>query len=279
MASAFVPAGEDRTRVLEMSYVEEEWLASGVDDQGLPYTTQALIRRPRDPARFSGTVIVEPLQGAGIAPIYRYCSPYILRSGHGWACVASQKTALEEQVKGLNANRYGGLHIGTGVERVPVNQASTAILAQAGIMLRSFWGPFSGARNMVLVGHAQTGVVLTHYITSAHASHRREGGAPIYDGFMPAGAPAQAFGPCDVPIIQVLSEGDVFDAHDRLLDPDSPGRHYRRADSDRPEDRFRLFSDFMSWPGSPISGLVGLHTTIQHSAGRNSAARSSPAIR
>jgi hypothetical protein len=208
-------------------------------------------------------VIVEPLHAAGIAPIYMYSSPYILRSGHGWACIASQKTALDEHVKGVNANRYAALHIETDV--VPstaiapiaeapisdlttylarlarVNQASAAILAQVGSFLRSLSGPFRGVRNMVLAGHSQTGFVLGNYINTVHASRRREDGAPVYDGFLPTGAPAQAFGPRDVPLIQVLSDGDVYDARDRLLDPGRPGRHYRRADSDQQNDQFRLY--------------------------------------
>jgi hypothetical protein len=83
--------------------------------------------------------------------------------------------------------------------------------------------------------------VTTNFINDAHASHRREGGGPIYDGYFPAGAPFGPFGPRDVPLIQVMSEGDVFDTRSRLLRKDDPGRHYRRADSDARDDRYRLY--------------------------------------
>ena len=59
----------------KIGYVEEEYLASGkanvyswpapgpavVRTPGAPYTTRVLVRRPANPARFSGTVIVEIL--------------------------------------------------------------------------------------------------------------------------------------------------------------------------------------------------------------------------
>src|SRR6266571_7806580 len=58
-----------------IGYVEEEFFVSGranvydwspageltVRTAGAPYTTRILVRRPSDPARFSGSVIVEPI--------------------------------------------------------------------------------------------------------------------------------------------------------------------------------------------------------------------------
>jgi hypothetical protein len=108
----FVPLGEYRTRAADFDYVEEEWFAGGEDQAGRSYLTQVFIRRPRDPARFSGTVIVESLHVHGIAPIFMYSSPYILRSGHGWACVASQKSALNTHLKRVAGGRYDALDIG-----------------------------------------------------------------------------------------------------------------------------------------------------------------------
>src|SRR5262245_33392970 len=85
----------------DFDYVEEEWFASG-EEQGRPFTTWMLVRRPRDPSRFSGTVIVEPLHAYPISPIFLYTSRYIMRSGHGWACVGSQKTSIDINVRPSN---------------------------------------------------------------------------------------------------------------------------------------------------------------------------------
>lgn len=269
-ARRFVPAGEYRTRAADLDYVEEEWFAAGEDQAGRSYATQVFVRRPRNADRFSGTIIVESLHVHGIAPIYMYTSPYILRSGHGWACVASQKVALDAHVKSASPERYAELQIaadpasggtaadlatppfrsGSGAEArgawwsemARYNAASPTILAQVGAALRGPGGPFDGydVGRVLLAGHSQTGFVATNYIREAHAAQRREGGAPVYDGFFPAGFPAAPFGRSGVPIVQVMSDGDVSNPR-FSFQPGFEGRAYRRADSDAPEDRYRLY--------------------------------------
>ena len=258
-SAPFVPVGEYQTRVEDFDYVAEEWFADGVDDMGQAYRTQVFVRRPRDPRHFSGTLIVEPLHAAAIAPIYMYCSPYILRQGHGWACVVSQKIPLDAVVKKSSPEHYASLHIETDVEfpniednalighRIAAmhryNQASNAILAQVGAGLREQQGPYTGydVKQILLAGHSQTGYVSTDYILNAHASHRRGNGASIYDGYFPSGMPSMSapFGPREVPLVQVLSDGDIFAGG--IVFGVKSGRAYRRADSDDPGDRYRLY--------------------------------------
>jgi hypothetical protein len=256
--AVFVPGGGYPNLAAEYDYVEEEWFASGRDDAGQDYKTQIFVRRPRDPARFTGTVIVEPLHVASAGPIFIYTGRYIMRSGHGWACVASQKSPLDSAVIPTNPQRYASLRIaptpGTTMPALPTgapetpeqqaarraamenyNQASNAILAQAGVALRSADGPFGNVRHVILAGHSQTGGVVTNYINNMHMTRRRAGGAPIYDGLLPTGAARNPFAPRDVPLIQVLSEADIDDP------ARSNGRAYRRDDSDAPNDRYRLY--------------------------------------
>ena len=267
----FIPLAEYLVRAADYDYVVEEWFASGQDEHGRPYKTQITIRRPRDPARFSGTIIVEPLHVHRIAPLYMYCAPYILRSGHGWACVVSQKTALDVHVKPTSPEHYEALNIeanpappptGAPVDLVTppfkedddqlrkawwdelarYNDASPTILAQAGAALRGPSGPFAGyaVRNLVLGGHSQTGFVTTNYIDKAHATQRLPSGAPVYDGLFPSGFPANAFAPCGVPVVQLMSDGDVSNP-DYTFQPGYEGRKYRRSDSDAAGDMFRLY--------------------------------------
>lgn len=274
----FTPAGEYRARAADHGYVEEEWFATGEDDAGRPYTTQVFVRRPADPARFSGVVIVEPLHIHRIAPIYMYSSPYILRSGHAWACVAAQKTALDTHVKPANPERYARLHIErdpsppgaaadltappfVGVDRetrgawwaefARANQATSTILAQVGAALRAPSGPFRDfdIGHLLLAGHSQTGFVTTNYIRAAHGAQRLADGAPVFDGFYPSGWPKAAFVPCDVPIVQVMCDGDISDPA-FSFEPGYEGRTYRRDDGDAPHDRFRLYE----LAGMPHSG-------------------------
>jgi hypothetical protein len=259
----FVPTGGFRGDPLEYDYVEEEWFAKGEAD-GHPYTTSVFVRRPRDPSHFSGTVVVEPLHAASAAPVFIYTSTYLMRAGHGWACVCSQKSALEAFVKPSDERRYASLEIwsdaaplevtGVGAASLPrdpaamqarmehmrkMNALSTPILAQVGAALAEGTGPFAGfdVRHLILAGHSQTGGVVTEYILNGHDAYRRDDGAPVFDGFFPSGAPGIAFGPRDVPIVQVLSDGDISNPNR----PGREGRKYRRADSDDPGDRYRLY--------------------------------------
>ena len=262
----YVPSGI-ADKAADHGYVEEEWFASGVDDTGQPYRTQVYLYRPSNAARFSGTVVVEPLHAQGAPPIFMYTSKEILRSGHGWACIASQKMTVDNHIKPKDAAHYASLAV-AGAAGAPIsrsdltppspaeaadpaavaarqarlaanNQASNAILAQVGLALRSVGSPFGKVRHIILAGHSQTGGVVTNYVANAHADHRRAGGASIYDGYFPTGAPRAPFGPRDVPLIQLVSEGDVFDGNAR--GPEFSNRRYRRPDSDAPNDRFRLY--------------------------------------
>ena len=201
----------------------------------------------------------------GAPPIWLYTSDYIMRSGHGWAVIASQKTALDAHVKSANPQRYESLAIEADPPppdapevdalNLPVgdpakmaaffaemqrqNHASNTILAQVGAAIAASAGPFEGwdVADVILSGHSQTGGVVTDYIRNAHDSQRLGDGSPVYHGYFPSGAPGEPFGACDVPIVQVVSEGDIADPNR----PGREGRKYRRDDSDEPGDRYRLY--------------------------------------
>jgi hypothetical protein len=260
-SAPFVPSGFFRGELSDYDYVEEEWFATG-EAEGHPYVTSVYVRRPRDPERFSGTVMVEPVHAMSAAPVWQYVAPYMMRSGHGFAAVCSQKSALDTHVKPFDSDRYASLAIWSDAPtpddaamaappRDPsamqarmeamrrFNVLSTPILAQAGAAIADGDGPFAGydVRHVILAGHSQTGGVVTQYILDGHDAYRRADGAPVYHGYFPSGAPGVTFGAYDVPIVQVVSDGDISD-------PNRAGREnrtYRRADSDDPSDRYRLY--------------------------------------
>jgi len=256
----FEPYASFRFPIEDFDYAGEEWIAEGTETGGT-YATTVLVRLPRDRSRFSGTVIVEPLHFSGIAPISLYSSSYMMRSGHAWVMVTSQRTTLEEHVKRHDADRYADLHI-DGPEfaddaqpgRSPdgdsrrfwdemerANRASSEILAQVGAAIGEGGGPFEGldVGRVALTGHSQTGSVVIRYLREAHAQQRRADGSSVFAGYFPAGFPFEAFAPCEVPIVQVLSDGDVSDPRGTFIE--MSGRPYRRDDSDDPSDRFRLY--------------------------------------
>ncbi len=304
-SAPFVPPGEYRGRLDDFDYVEEEWFASGEAD-GLAYATTLFVRRPRDRTRFSGTVIAEPLHAMGATPIWMYTSRGIMRSGHGWAMITSQKTALEMHVKPFDPSRYESLHIDADppppdapeldVFQMPVgdatkmaafraemqrrNSASSSILAQVGAAIAASAGPFEGCdvAHVILAGHSQTGGVVTDFIRTGHHDHRLADGSAVFHGYFPAGAPAEPFAACGVPIVQVLSEGDISDPNrPGPLGPRGLHRQYRRADSDEPDDRYRLYelagvahmgtryppyNDPTMWQQAPTAGAVPLDAVM-----------------
>ena len=76
-------------------FVEQEYLFGGTADAldgdgrtlatGLDYTTRILVRRPAEPARFSGVVFIEPFHHIVENPIvYRWISDWLLDRGHAW---------------------------------------------------------------------------------------------------------------------------------------------------------------------------------------------------
>ena len=260
-SAPFVPSGWFRGDPADFDYVEEEWFASG-EVEGHPYVTTVYVRRPRDPNRFSGTVMVEPVHAMSAAPVWQYVSSYLMRAGHGFAAIGSQKSALETHVKPFDPERYASLDIWSDAPtpddaamaappRDPaamqarmeamrkLNVLSTPILAQVGAAIVDGAGPFEGydVGHVILAGHSQTGGVVTEYILNGHDTYRRDDGSPVYDGYFPSGAPGVTFGGYDVPIVQVVSDGDISDPHRAGRE----NRTYRRADSDEPGDRYRLY--------------------------------------
>jgi len=256
----FEPYASFRFPIEQFGYDGEEWIADG-NEAGGSYATTVLVRLPRDRSRFSGTVIVEPLHFSGIAPISLYSSTYVMRTGHAWAMVASQRTTLEEHVRPHNSDRYADLHI-EGPEFPPdaqpgrsadgdsrrfwdemerANRASSEILAQVGAAIGECAGPFEGldVGRVILAGHSQTGSVVIRYLREAHAAQRRPDGSSVYAGYFPSGFPFEAIARCDAPIIQVISDGDVSDPSGTFIE--MAGRPYRRDDNDDAGDRFRLY--------------------------------------
>ena len=183
---SFAPYAADVPPLADLDYIQEEWIATGIED-GRAYATSVCVRRPRDDSRFSGTVIVEPLHVHGIAPIWIYTAPYLLRAGHAWVEVTAQKTSLDMHVKQSNPKRYENLNIegpdsfdfdanpcfGDSEasatfwsELIRRNRGAGDILAQTGAAIRGPEGPFreEDVRNVILAGHSQTGSVTSYYI-------------------------------------------------------------------------------------------------------------------
>lgn len=230
-------------------YVEQEYFVSGEVD-GQPYTTSLLVRKPKDPAQFSGLVAVETIHAAGAIPFWGSRDVW-LNGGHGWAAVASQRVALEGQVKKFNPQRYAKLSIpeleppsGGPMPRAMAGGAqdlfSQAIMTQVGALLKSNRkdGPFAGLEvtHLVMGGASQTGGTTHRYIATSHAKARTPDGKPIYDGYHPGEAfPGEPLPPTDAAIVHAVMEGDL------MISLDAKRPLGMRADSDAPNDLYRHY--------------------------------------
>ena len=213
------PVSVQPTDIAAHGYVEQEFFASGtaaafhatsMPSDGkwtitaastAPYRTRILVRRPSNPARFSGTVVVEWMNvtAGETAPDWDYANPALMEAGDAWVGISVQAVAVEGGTPLLGSPgggtnglvrqepaRYGTL-------RHPGDRYALDIFEQIGLGLRAphgadVFGPLH-PRHFVAVGESQSAFYLTTYADAlqplSHAYdgifiHSRDGsGAPL----------------------------------------------------------------------------------------------------
>jgi hypothetical protein len=245
-----------------------DWAEGGavtVRTTGAPYATRLLVRRPVDPSKFSGTVVVELGNTArryDWAFTWSLSSGRFLENGDAWVGVTYAPVAIEG-LKAFNSTRYAALSLanptpdeacaGGRGQAAPVRSDSEEglvwdVLSQVGALLRAGrpGGPLSGfaVERVYLTSH---GGEIATYASALHPLARLAGGRPVYDGFVihrhtnmarirrcaPApspGDPRQMLRGVEVPIIRIVAQTDVLGTYAR-----------RRDDGDAPGDRYRLY--------------------------------------
>ncbi|WP_020647040.1 alpha/beta hydrolase domain-containing protein [Amycolatopsis balhimycina] len=208
-----IPAGAGRgwpvsgaQGVLDLAsrgYVEEEYLLSGhadtfaqvglwtddgrwatrVDTTGNPYTTRLVVVRPRDAAKFTGTVVVEWLNvsfGVDIPVDFSQSYEHFVREGYAYVGVTTQKAGADK-LKSLDPARYDAVNIGG-------DALSYDIFSQAAQAVRANPLLLGGRRPAVVLGtgHSQSALRLTTYANAVQPVRRS------YDGFMIHGRAALA---------------------------------------------------------------------------------------
>jgi Alpha/beta hydrolase domain len=174
-------------------YVEQEYFASGtatafkgtsepsngrwsiVPISKASYRTRILVRRPKDPAHFNGTVVVEWMNvSAGeSAPDWDFLNPELMKDGYAYVAVSAQALAVDggkpilgsatassnTGLVGSEPARYGSLHH-------PGDQYSLDMFAQIGQAVRTesqkILGPLR-PKHVVAVGESQSAFYLTTY--------------------------------------------------------------------------------------------------------------------
>lgn len=146
-----------------------------------PYTTRLLVRRPSDPRKFNGTVVVEWLNvtaGFDTSPDWNYGRTELMREGEIWVGVSAQFIGVDGPgagLKTLRPDRYGPLsHPGDIYSYDMYSQASSALLRPRGAQ------PLAGyrVRHLIADGESQSASRMTTYVNAV---------APVaraYDGYL-----------------------------------------------------------------------------------------------
>lgn len=217
---------EDLSR---QGYVEEEYLVSGtanvydwpasgpavVRTPDAPYTTRVLVRRPMNPRRFSGNVVVEMLNPSNLFDLnigWALMHDQFMRRGDVWVGITAKPIDVVA-LKTFDPQRYGSLSfanplplsdprnctdIQTVVDPPALRSRSTEdgliwdIYSQVGAWLKSgaASNPLTYGHGRSLVqeaygfGYSQTGGYLIDYINAINPLVVKSDGRPIYDGYL-----------------------------------------------------------------------------------------------
>jgi hypothetical protein len=240
----------------ELGYMQEEFFAAGAAasyktkgelshdgrwdvsvDTEAPYKTRFVVRRPKDPAAFKGTVVLEWLNVSAVetSPEWVYTHKALVDDGAAWVGVSVQalgvnggESALQtgnlEQasrnkgIKGNNPERYGTLEH-------PGDEYAFDIYSQIGAAFRGAGGAkaLGGGKTarLIAAGESQSASYMTGYINAFQSRtnvfdgffvHSRSSSAAHPDGTRDARGADVRFrfrDDLDVPVIAVETETDI----------------------------------------------------------------------
>ena len=141
-----------------------------------PYQTVMLVRRPSDPAKFNGMVIVEWLNvssGYILDVDWAMSKEEFLRQGYAYVGLTNQKVGMNG-LKEKNPTRYGAGNL-------PNDDISYDILSQAAKAVRDQSNVLLGGltpRKVFATGHSQSAIRLVTYVNAIHRLDR------VFDGFV-----------------------------------------------------------------------------------------------
>jgi hypothetical protein len=280
-------------------YVEEEFLISGKADlydeingaisvktSDAPYTSRILVRRPKDVSKFSGNIVVGPMNPSthvDLVDAWQNDWRYITEHGDVYVGITAKPIAIQS-LKKFDPERYGSLTMtdtsqGCGGNIPPASTPVAGMengliwdmLTQLGLLLKSDSTPLKGfeAQYLYMSGGSQTGAYTIRYINSFHKMAKLPNGKPVYDGYLPfisagmapinqcavgTGGSNSITHDVGVPVIRIMSQTDFGGAPGSL--GGGGALNARQPDSDDPKSPYRLYEV----PGSSHVTLFGLGT-------------------
>lgn len=216
-------------------YVEEEFFFEGsanryttpplttatIVDSGHPYKTRMVVRRPVDPAKFNGTVLVEWINvtnGFDAENVWFFAWEHILRSGYVWVGVSAQRVGVDA-MKTWSPTRYGTLDVTQGGS-ITNDALSYDIYSQAGQAIRNPVGVdvLHGLHptHVIATGESQSASRLATYVNSIQPL------ANVYDGVLLLSSLGNRIREdLVVPVFKVLTEFDVGALEAPVRQPDT----------------------------------------------------------
>jgi hypothetical protein len=270
----------DPSDLAKAGYVEEEFILSGtanvynwaadgtvsVKTPNAPYVTRILVRRPSNPSKFSGSVVVEIPNTArrfDWSMMWGYVADQVMEHGDAWVLASIPGSA--DGLKKFNPSRYASISFANPTPDVTCPAAAAAsnkgaagprleeeglkwdILSQVASALKSGASGPMGSFKVQNVYMTNQGAEIVTYINAIHSHATLENGNPAYDGYLiKNAAPAGRLNGCaaappkddlrrtianvNVPVINVTAQGEVI-----------ASLPMRKPDSDDSSGRFRLY--------------------------------------
>ena len=174
-----------------------------------PYTTRLVVRRPADPSKFNGVVLVEwynVTNGFDAENIWFFGWENIMRSGYVWVGVSAQRVGVAA-LKAWSPTRYGMLDVTVG-GTVTDDSLSYDVYSQAGQALAAPGAvdPLHGLvpTTIIATGESQSAQRLASYANSIQPL------ANLYDGILALSTLGNRIRTdLGVPFFKVLTESDV----------------------------------------------------------------------
>jgi hypothetical protein len=195
------------------------WGAS-VAQSNVPYTTRLLVRYPKDPAKFNGTVVFEWMNdttGGDQDPVWSELYNTLLSQGFAYVGVTAQTAGMSD-LETWDPMRYGALGDSNDGQSYDIfTQAAQAVRANSATVLGGL-----APRKLIGAGDSQSAFrvdtyvnaiqPLTHAFDGFMAVGRAVTAAPLGNGLISTSPfPARIRTDSTAPFIQINTQGDIVE--------------------------------------------------------------------
>lgn len=150
------------------------------------YTSRLMVKKPRDPAKFSGTVFVEWYNVSGgidFAVLWANSREYFMREGHVFVGVSAQSGGAQALKSMADAKRYAEVNLtNDSIANTVFSQAGAAIRLQTEALL----GPCMPVKALIAGGQSQSSARLGPYLNTTQPKDQVFDGMFLHSGAEPA---------------------------------------------------------------------------------------------